>query len=176
MKERFVLYILIICLSVYIVFLIFFSSLNFNVNTPSYNTKFGLNLSIPEGWGFFTRNPREDMIDIYRINDDNKLVKSMYKNGHYSNYFGFSRKSRKIAMEVSIIANQIEDSIWVKKTNPGMLEIPIFKKEVDNEFLYFLDTGEYLLVKRKTVPWAWRKNINRKHIPYEVAHIKIKNF
>src|SRR5690606_29470956 len=172
MKKAIIIYFTVISVSFYLVFLGFFSSLDYNVNTPNVAIKQLFNLSAPEGWGFFTRSPREDIVDIYSIEDD-KLDKVMQKNGHYSNLFGISRKSRKIGMETSIILGKVSDSMWTNKTDIGNIEIPSKGYTVSNEFLHYLKSGDYVLVKRKTIPWAWRKNINEKNVPYEITHVKI---
>lgn len=172
MKKRYLFYTAIIGASLYFVFLAFFSSLSYNVNTPSPTVKSLFNLSAPEGWGFFTRSPREEMVDIYEF-ENSKLETALHKNIHYSNFFGISRKSRKLAMEASIVMGKIKDSIWVSEVGIENLKIPLRAYSVNSELLYHLNCGNYVFVKRKTVPWAWRKNINEKDVPYEIAHIKI---
>ncbi len=165
-------YISVIALGIYFVASIFFSSISYNVNTPNHTFKMLFNLSVPEGWGFFTRSPREDIVDLYTINNG-ELKKVLHENGDMSNFFGSSRKSRKIGMETSIILSRIQDSLWHKQSDLEHIKIPeVVDDKIDNENLFYLTNGDFVLIKRKTTPWAWKENINLKNIPYEITRIK----
>ena len=172
MKQITAFYTATICAGLYFVFLAFFSSLSYNLNTPNYAVKQLFNLSAPEGWGFFTRSPREEMVDVYAV-ENNKIKKFMQKNGHYSNFFGVSRLSRTIGMETSILLSKVNDSMWSDNVDISNIKIPSQNYTLDNESLHFLKSGDYVFVKRKTVPWAWRKNVQQTNIPYEITHIKV---
>lgn len=141
---------------------IFSYSIAYNLNVTSQKFSFIKHLLIPQGWGFFTRDIREDyMLNLYDIND-NKLLES---NSSIKNYFGFSKKGRKISMEVAIINARIPDSLW--------LDINNFNSDnhmfaVSNEYLHYLKNGKYKLTRHKISPYLWRKlpNIEKKEQIY----------
>ena len=126
----------------------------------------------PQGWGFFTRSPKDDNVDIYLLkNSAVKLVS--YPNASYRNYFGGSRKSRTIGMEISVILGKLKTVPWDTVTvNTPVLDTTKVVHHIDSKWLFYLSKGEYLLVKKPIVPWAWYGNENN-FIPYETIHIQV---
>lgn len=128
---------------------------------------------LPEGWGFFTRNPREDIISIYEVTDGKYKI-ALLPNGDASNLFGLSRKSRRMNMELSIIMNIIPKKIW-KFGNGNFLDsIPeeIYQCSQKKDHIYFFK-GKYLLVQYAVTPWAWSKHPERTKMKYKIAQIEI---
>jgi antimicrobial peptide system SdpA family protein len=149
---------------------LFFSSIKFNAQTPTYAFSKLLKKTIPEGWGFFTKSPREDLIEIYRV-ENKKIEKVELRNTSYTSFFGASRKNRKLSMEVSIMSELVNESEWLKKTDMAKLVIPNKIVKVDNKNLKYLKGGEFVLIKRQIVPWAWTDIVKPNQVPYEIAHI-----
>jgi len=156
-------------------FSIFIFSLSISIKSNTINTpkeiKFIFSSLTPQGWGFFTRDPKEKLIDIYKIHGS-ELIKLTIPNSSMSNYFGFSRKSRKIAMEVSVILSKLKDIKWEisYKNNSIVNNTPPYLLDKSN--LYYLSHGDYLLVRRTLTPWAWygrKKNF----IPFETIRIQV---
>jgi antimicrobial peptide system SdpA family protein len=126
--------------------------------------KSSINSVIPEGWSFFTRSPREEMADIYRIGKNKKLEKVSFQCSASENYFGISRKSRRIGMEISIVASKLSDSLWIKNKNynNNLLDsIPTNNVTVDKDVI-FLTKGDYLIKAFLPIPWAWAKSTSTK--------------
>ena len=67
---------------------------------------------IPQGWAFFTRDPREAQVLIYEIGKNNALTNLEQKHSSYKNLFGLSRKSSKIMIELQLIKNKLSDSLY----------------------------------------------------------------
>ncbi len=82
-----------------------------------------------------------------------------------SNFFGASKKARKISMEVAIISSQIPDAAWVEVDEDSE---PLSIMEVNNKYLYYLVEGKYKITRHKLVPYTWRNlnNAERKEIVY----------
>jgi len=166
-------HILISAVYVFVFLLILIVNLGSTTIEMSYEAKKTfLSLSL-QGWGFFTRNPREEVVDIFKI-EGHRLKKMTVINASASNYFGMSRKSRKIGMEVSVILGKLKkkEGEWKRmtKNEPMLHGDPIVPLESSN--LHYLSKGEYLLTKRVTTPWAWYNKKNN-FIPYEAVRISI---
>jgi len=155
--KRGLFYIATICTISSFVFLLFTNSISYNLNTSSYKTIKIFSTISPQGWGFFTKSPREDNVYIYSITD-NKISNIMPPNSHYSNFFGLSRKSRMIGFEISHILVQLKNQKWSNfygNFNQNLKE-PI---KVDNSKLHYLKKGKYLLIKEKVPPYLWRNYV-----------------
>src|SRR5581483_8297699 len=76
--------------------------------SPDYNVRNSSLYLFPEGWGFFTRNPREAIVDIYSIEGQNQLTLLSHANGSSAYYFGASRLGRRFGYEISMVLNHID--------------------------------------------------------------------
>ena len=157
-----------------LLWLLFFNSIGYNANSSSID-KFGFTKSLPEGWGFFTKSPRDPMVDLYS-NRNGQWKKIELRNNSSKYYYGFSREARMLGFEISILLSKIKsDSLWVKKTNIDVIEFPTKFVDLDNQFINLLEDGKYALLKRETVPWAWRNIVTNKQINYEILGIRCSN-
>jgi antimicrobial peptide system SdpA family protein len=150
---------------------VFFNSIGFNTNTEAID-KFGFAKSLPEGWGFFTKSPQDEMVDLY-VNESGQWSKIDLRVNRPTYYFGTSREARMLGFEISILLSKIEsDSLWLENTNIDSIDFPTEFINVNNQYLNLLKDGEYALVKRKIVPWAWRNIVTNKQVKYEILGIK----
>lgn len=158
----------------FLLLFIFFLSVSIKSNTfaTSTQTKVIFTSISAQGWGFFTRSPREPMVDIYKI-DHGVLSKISSKNSTLSNILGFSRKSRKIGMEISTVLMKTKKEKWNVVDAPSSFKIPESISKIDFTDLYFLTPGDYLLVKKTMIPWAWYGKKNN-FIPYETLRVQIR--
>ncbi len=132
-----------------------------------------VNTIFPEGWGFFTKSPREDKLDVFKLSDDNVWKPLTIKNQSFSNFFGFSRKARYIAYESSIVASQLANSNWMKLTNGQIFTTKIdtcFNLKSNKEHKYFT-SGTYLLILQKPIPFVWIKENQEQYNPVKVAKL-----
>jgi len=150
---------------------LFFASLSYNAQTPPYAIKTLLSKTLPEGWGFFTKSPRESMFAVYRV-QDGILIPLETRNSAAQNLFGFSRKARKISMEVSIIAELVKKEQWVQKEGIDHIDVPSNTVALDPANLHFLKDEQLVLVKSQPVPWAWKDIVTTNQIPYEIVRVK----
>lgn len=126
----------------------------------------------PQGWGFFTRTPKDDNVNIYLVKN-NSIKLLSYPNGSYKNYFGGSRKSRTVGMEISIILSKLKTVPWDTITvNSQVLHMTKVVHHINSQSLFYLSKGEYLLVKKPITPWAWYGN-KYNFIPYETIHVQV---
>lgn len=154
-----------------LIWYLFFHSLPFNINTTKSDNRIFMMKIIPEGWEFFTRSPREEMVDLYKLNGDEWQHVDI-KNNQAANFFGLSRKSRKIGMEISIMLSKIQhDSLWNEYKGMENIMFPETFNPIDNKEIATLPTGKYALLKYEMVPWSWRDKVAKKHINYEIIGI-----
>ncbi|AZQ65653.1 SdpA family antimicrobial peptide system protein (plasmid) [Flammeovirga pectinis] len=162
-------FILILLLFVYFVLLIFFVSIPDNTIISDSIFKKNIASISPQGWGFFTKSPREELIYLYNSN----FERIDFNNSSPKNFFGIKRYSRALSREVSILASNVNDSVWTEGKG-----IQIFIKEeriidIKDDRIKHIKKGEYYLVKYNLPPWALSKVTSKDMIPYKICHIKM---
>jgi antimicrobial peptide system SdpA family protein len=132
---------------------LFSYSINYNLLHEKSSLKNPVTAFLPQGWGFFTKNPKEHyQINIFDYDSGEKITK---KNSHFKYFFGFSKKGRKLQMEAMIISQNIEDSLWINEYKLEKGNNVEFHK-ISDENLYFLRKGKFVLIRHKTIPYLWR--------------------
>jgi antimicrobial peptide system SdpA family protein len=141
-------------------------------------TKEILTLLFPQGWGFFTKNPKEDnTINVYTLyKDELKLVS--IPNASFHNGFGISRKSRYIRYETAVLLTKSDSSIkWAKcigmpKINK-LAQAQSINLKSNISYRYFEKGKEYIIIQHKIVPWAWAKYNQEQNNEYAYTKIKL---
>jgi len=154
---------------------LFFASLKNQVVFNS-NSKFQKNIFtlMPQGWGFFTKNPRDKQLDVYKI-DNGKINRVTIKNFSLETCFGLSRKARFVGYESAQVINSINNKYW----NPdifGNLSKLKYKTvyKYKNSNLKYLKKGSYVFVTYKIVPYKWAKSNQEKNKPIEYTLVEIE--
>lgn len=132
---------------------------------------------IPQGWAFFTRDPREAQITIYKIENDSILKPYPQRHSSFTNLFGLKRTSSKILTELQLLKLKTSDSLysnlkWNYQANQYS-KIPSEKFEYRNEIFDPILLGDFIVVYQKPVPWAWSKSIERIEMPSKIIRFKI---
>lgn len=157
----------------YFIWLVFVSSMPESVLTPNYELRASVNALVPEGWSFFTRNPRSEMADIYKI-EGYKITRLSLSNAESENLFGLSRKSRKIGMELSLIANKVTVDDWKLIPAISLENLPKnFKPLRAEKDFYFIKKGKYVISVYDPIPWAWAKSKNNIHRKIKSTFINV---
>ncbi len=128
----------------------------------------------PEGWGFFTKEPREELMDVYFINNFG-LQEADLANVSAGNLFGLSRESRMKGYELSMILSKIPRKFWKSGNRRNLMshinDLPVKVKDVKN-FKYF-SHGRLLIKMHKPVPWIWANRGQEENTPFKVLRIDI---
>lgn len=152
---------------------IFTSSIVTNPQQPSNEIRTLSNKFFPEGWAFFTRDPKEPVLDAYELTTNNHLRKCIFPNGDYM--FGASRKSRILGFQLSNILLSGETITW--KNGYGRFQDSLgnvaFQDIHSNEKFASFTKGKYILVLTERLPWLWAKNPLNTKIKFRLAAIKI---
>lgn len=114
-------------------------------------------LLFPQGWGFFTRNPREEARVLHR------LVDGIAEPVNLSTWHGlrsFDRGIRKIRMESARLHKELDSEEWVlTSSSAGQLEVPNPEMpapvELTNGAYRPSLCGDFVFERFEPLPWAW---------------------
>jgi antimicrobial peptide system SdpA family protein len=133
---------------------------------------------LPEGWGFFTKNPRDpDVIILKKRN-------GRWHNNEYSplsnptNFFGISRVARAQSTEMAMLVSQIGPELWTEctegmtscLTNEARGKLVSLELKVPHPVLK--DT--VCFISQRPVPWAWREIMTREKYPFSFVIVAIQ--
>jgi antimicrobial peptide system SdpA family protein len=130
---------------------------------------------LPEGWSFFTRDPREADILIFRLSDGGGW--QSVRSGPYAQWrhaFGWSRRPRTQGLELGIILATLTRADWHScRTTEACLAETLHAEAivVSNPSPVPSLCGKLALIKASPVPWAWARNLGRFHQPEAVAFV-----
>lgn len=139
---------------------LFVSSINNNTVNLKYRVfhKNFSNIIFPEGWAFFTRNPRETKMFIYKILPNNELKEISMKNSEAAVYFGVDRTNRVMYSKISTIIDDVKPEYW---SHFDLIEDKITKNEIDQLSVLSIKAtapmiyGDYVIMTKKITPFAW---------------------
>ncbi|MFK7846785.1 MAG: SdpA family antimicrobial peptide system protein [Rhodothermales bacterium] len=130
---------------------------------------------LPEGWAFFTRDPRQPSLYGYK-NVNGSWVIHENQNSRLSNLLGVQRKSRTLGLELDVIVSQRGDSSWVEcedEINICYQHDSLNPIPVNNTTVVKTLCGEFIVQERKPVPWAWSSNYKNIHLPSKYLYFDI---
>ncbi|QKE10788.1 SdpA family antimicrobial peptide system protein (plasmid) [Bacillus cereus] len=159
----FVIYFTIFCLTILV-------AIPENPLSLSKNSSRLIKTIIPQGWGFYSKNPRDEMIFIYDM--EKKEILSDWPNNKVKNLFGLSREGRGKGVEAGLLFSKIGTSKWTtcNKKPEECLE-NLDSVVVNNTTPYPSLCGDIGIGKQKPVPWIWGRNKNIE-MPSKVVRVK----
>lgn len=141
---------------------------------PAKVVKENLTAFAPQGWVFFTRDPREAGDRVYRRATPccSPLVSA---NGAAEHLFGIRRHPRAQGVELATLLSQIPQKAWrpcrgdlaaCAATNPSSSVKVVNRSKVRSL------CGEILIERRPPIPWAWSRSetINP---PYSILSMNV---
>lgn len=159
---------------------ILISSVPSNPLKPSQKTVMNMRTLIPQGWSFFTKNPREVSPIIFK-KYDGQWENISYKNASYRNLFGLSRKSRSLMVSLGNKTGKIPKQDWgeypieIKKTYKSSyldkFDIPNFSVITDKPNKL---CGDILVLEKEYIPWAWSRNSENLNMPAKAIILNIE--
>jgi len=149
------------------------SSLEYNplsISQKESNLVFTL---LPQGWGFFTRNPRELQTLIYRKTVEGYVL--VNKSGSEPEYlFGLSRISRRKNIEFGQIFSKIPDSLWIDCPSKRISDCdPESAYNFKNQYINPFCVGDFLLISQEPIPWAWSRSYYDIKMPFKYCKIHV---
>ena len=127
----------------------------------------------PEGWGFFTRNPRSPVDHVYkRVGDD--WVRVNHTNADVRNIFGIRKGTRMMGIELVYLQNKIQENAWQPCAGDIETCLRTSGKQptvTRNESMMREVCGEYVIDRRPPVPWAWSRPGGPERMPGNYLHL-----
>lgn len=141
---------------------------------PPKVVKDNLTAFAPQGWVFFTRNPREASDRVYRRT--NPCCESIVAtNGDAEHMFGIQRDPRAQGVELGTLVAQVPEKAWqpcrgdlaacIAKTTPAAVKVV-------NRSAVRSMCGEVIVERRPPIPWAWSRS-NRVNPPYSLLVMNV---
>ena len=119
-----------------------------------------------QGWAFFTKSPRDDTYEFYRVSDRSQIEHvGNAPFGAPKNFFGLDRRVRKESMEYAALLSQVQNSDWREcKTSWSLVQCvqsPVegkrsIRSTVENKAPSPIFCGDMEVVRSRIVPWAWK--------------------
>jgi antimicrobial peptide system SdpA family protein len=156
------------------------SYLPFNPFTPPAKAQIIIKTLFPQGWGFFTKGPKDKDVYLY-TKKDGKLV-SVLSTPYSSskNLFGLRRDSRTQGAEYGLLLSQInaEELLWSDCINLQHLEClqkndSIKAHEVINTSKHKSICGEVWIIIQGPIPWAWSHKRETINMPIKFIRINV---
>lgn len=138
----------------------------------SFPTSRNILMVMPEGWGYFTRNPREPVMQFYRLDGKHEPVFEPNFSARY--LFGLRRDGRKLGGEAGIVVRMVPAEAWMETRKRLSFEaLPdstvIIHSSIKNPKL----CGDFLVQVEDRLPWAWANLRDKVVMPSKVAHVRI---
>lgn len=127
--------------------------LPFNAARLSRSTLPSLLVLTPEGWGFFTRDPREEDIFPYIRNEDTGawVLSSRWT-------FGFGRHGTVVSREAAMHAMKVEADATACRSDHSTCLNGVLAKGTEEAIPPRNLCGDIGLVWQEPVPWAWAES------------------
>lgn len=127
----------------------------------------------PQGWAFFTRNPREAIDQIY-IKSGEEWKYHTFTNSSLRNFFGIKRSARAQNVELAYLFSSLSNEEWVNCATVAdecVKNKTIEVVEVENNSKLQTLCGELLIVRKEPVPWAWSQSMKIIDMPSNIVRI-----
>ena len=133
------------------------ASLPFNPIHLPYAERVQARFWIPEGWGFFTRNPREERVTPYALSGNRWISASLGPHGRSSNLFGLDRISRAQNVELGLLLQRLPGRLWRDCTASPIacLDSVSVVPRIRNRSPRPTLCGDIAFVRQQPIPWAW---------------------
>jgi len=152
------------------------SSISHNPIQLPYSKKLNVDRLIPQGWAFFTRDPREPIIKYYELRNDEWTSTMLGPNARASHFFGARRIARAQNTEAALLQNDIHDSLWTHCTKNirACLDETGISDTVQNNSPVKTLCGTIGFAQQKRLPWAWNNSRDDLKMPSYVLIIEAK--
>jgi len=160
-----------------VLFYVIHPALPFNALKLPAESHVNVSVWAPEGWRFFTRNPREDQTVLYRREGNGAWASaSLGPNMRASNFFGFGRRARAQGIELGLLIYSQPKTIWAscEEEPDRCLERTTDAVAVRNRSPAPTLCGSVGVVMQNVVPWGWAISGEKFTMPSKVARFDVQ--
>jgi antimicrobial peptide system SdpA family protein len=126
---------------------------------------------MPEGWGFFTRNPREEHTVLYQHQGDAWILRTL---PNANGYLGASRSMRSQAGELALLLKTVSPKAW-RQTTGSIASCPMDSAvTIINVYDHPTLCGQYRVRVQDPVPWAWSRLQTLDQRKYKFLNITVR--
>lgn len=151
------------------------AALPFNPIKLPWKTGLLFKVFLPQGWKYFTRDPREDRLQALSKDNRGHWTSALLgANASPSNGFGLRRRTRAQAIEMGMIAVQAKKEQWAQCQE--RLETCLERASVvpvKNDSPHSTLCGEIVLVRQPPMPWAWSRAKGEVTMPAKYARLDV---
>jgi len=127
---------------------------------------------IPQSWGFFSIDPTEEELNVYSLEDEDKLV---WPNNRIKNIFGLSRYGRAQGTEIGLLQSEISTEEWSScEDDPVSCLLDEPKIHITNTTPKPTLCGDIGIAMETAIPWSWSKNADQINMPSKVVRMSIQ--
>lgn len=132
---------------------------------------------LPQGWSFFTRDPQEDQLLLYKKGEGGYSIENI-RNTSYRNGFGTKKLFIVQSIELGTLAQKIGPKDWVKCSGnkeacfSRLDSLPIVA--IKNDMINKVICGEYFMVRTPPVPWAWAQQEKEISMDSEIVKVEVQ--
>ena len=131
-------------------------SLPYNPISIRYAWQTNIKGFIPEGWGFFTRNPREEDLYLYKKVDGGWEGTGYLPIARAANLLGARRTPRAQSIEMALLLKSVKQDQWVAcEQHFQQCLADSLIVQVENTSPRPVMCGTYCIVRKAPIPWAW---------------------
>ena len=129
----------------------------------------------PQGWAFFTRDPREERFSVYGNDDDAWRPLLAMPLASAENMFGLSRVGRANAVEYGMLYADIPAETWTecRGSHAACLDQLQTSATLDNAAPVPAICGDVGVVVQPPVPWVWSRN-ERIEMPLRAVRVRVR--
>ncbi|MEL6357811.1 MAG: SdpA family antimicrobial peptide system protein [Bacteroidota bacterium] len=156
---------------------VFISSLPFNTLTGNYQAKKRVYTLSPQGFAFFTRNPREYRLTTYvpdqTTGEWHRVERS---NASLHNWLGVSRQCRRENVEIHTVQSAAKGK-YIELNSAefsSVIDTLSIVDTVANPFADPLLKGEIVFRFERPIPWAWSKNLATINQPIKLKKVYVQ--
>ncbi|WP_338473376.1 SdpA family antimicrobial peptide system protein (plasmid) [Niallia sp. XMNu-256] len=129
---------------------------------------------LPQGWGFFSKNPREEFLNVYSTNSE---ISAQWPNMKLTNLFGVDRTGRAQGTELGLIIPELQETDF-KECNKDIDDCIADMKDVQPIEIYNSTPkktlcGEQYITLQEPMPWAWSSSTERTYKSSKLAKVEL---
>jgi antimicrobial peptide system SdpA family protein len=140
-----------------------------------YADRIPVQVFVPEGWKFFTKNPRDQQLATF-VRDGSTWRRLTEPNSAPSNAFGIDRAGRALSIEAALLLADVGKDRWedCKYDAVPCLESDANVVTVSNRSPQPTMCGAIGIRLQPPIPWAWAANKKPIVMPSRVLRLEVK--